>query len=330
MATLVLANFFSTIIFSCIAPFYPEEAKLKNMNNFDTGAVFGIFGLITFIVAPLFGRYVTIKFIYYYYYYFLILLSALTSLLFGFITWIPSRQIFLWASLLIRVGQALGDAAFVTSSFAIAAKYFPGRVTTIFGILEAFSGIGFAAGPLFGGTLYELGGFQMPFLILGFILFIISILSYFLVEKLIDETCIENKSIKGILRLPVIWFMIIGVALSSISESFLDSALANHLNSFNLSATFVGFIFFLCDGIYTLTVPLWSFVLNRWDYCNLIIFFGLISEAIAMFTIGPSPFLFFNKNLFIIGISLIIVDVAAGAVCIPAFQNCFEVIRSIF
>lgn len=41
------------------------------MNNFDTGAVFGIFGLITFIVAPLFGRYVSIKFIYYYYYYFL-------------------------------------------------------------------------------------------------------------------------------------------------------------------------------------------------------------------------------------------------------------------
>ncbi|RCN41954.1 hypothetical protein ANCCAN_12059 [Ancylostoma caninum] len=56
---LALANLCSTVAFSCIAPFYPDEAKKKGMTESQTGIVFGIFELVMFVTAPVFGRYMT-------------------------------------------------------------------------------------------------------------------------------------------------------------------------------------------------------------------------------------------------------------------------------
>uniref|UniRef100_A0AC35TJP9 MFS domain-containing protein n=1 Tax=Rhabditophanes sp. KR3021 TaxID=114890 RepID=A0AC35TJP9_9BILA len=53
---LSLANLCSTMAFSCIAPFYPTEAKDKGMDAFETGLVFGVFELVVFITAPLLGK----------------------------------------------------------------------------------------------------------------------------------------------------------------------------------------------------------------------------------------------------------------------------------
>ncbi|KHJ77952.1 hypothetical protein OESDEN_04393 [Oesophagostomum dentatum] len=56
---LALANLCSTVAFSCIAPFYPDEARKKGMSESQTGIVFGIFELVMFITAPIFGKYMT-------------------------------------------------------------------------------------------------------------------------------------------------------------------------------------------------------------------------------------------------------------------------------
>ena len=45
------------------------------------------------------------------------------------------------------------------------------------GILGIFSGLGYAAGPPIGGALYSLGGFQLPFSVLGVLLIIAAFLS---------------------------------------------------------------------------------------------------------------------------------------------------------
>ena len=47
------------------------------------------------------------------------------------------------------------------------AKEFPDNVATMFAILETFFGIGMILGPTIGGALYELGGFTLPFAVLG-------------------------------------------------------------------------------------------------------------------------------------------------------------------
>lgn len=60
-----------------------------------------------------------------------LLMTGLTAILFGFLNYLPSGALFFWGSLLIRILEAIGDAAFVTSSFAISAKCFPGRITVV-------------------------------------------------------------------------------------------------------------------------------------------------------------------------------------------------------
>lgn len=62
--------------------------------------------------------------------------------MFGFLDKINSRWGFIGSSLVIRMVEAVGNSAFLTSSFSIIAKEFPNNVATTFAILETFFGLG--------------------------------------------------------------------------------------------------------------------------------------------------------------------------------------------
>uniref|UniRef100_A0AC34FQ96 Major facilitator superfamily (MFS) profile domain-containing protein n=1 Tax=Panagrolaimus sp. ES5 TaxID=591445 RepID=A0AC34FQ96_9BILA len=150
---LAVANLCSTIAFSCIAPFYPAEAQKKELSVSEIGIIFGIFELVMFITAPIFGKYMHLigakkVFI------FGVFFTGITVIAFGFLNLLPPGRIFFWGSFGIRCAEAIGDAAFVTSSFVISAKKFPGRISTIVGLMETVAGLGSTAGPFIGGVLY--------------------------------------------------------------------------------------------------------------------------------------------------------------------------------
>ena len=90
--------------------------------------------------------------------------------------------------------MALGDTAFLISAFTIAAKCFPGRISTVVGIMETFAGLGFAVGPVVGGIFYEYGGFQLPFFVWGLSLIFSGILSCFIIEELDGLSFIHIKT----------------------------------------------------------------------------------------------------------------------------------------
>jgi len=122
--------------------------------------------------------------------------------------------------------------------------------------------------------------------------------------------------------------MVFAVVTCAISLSFFDPTLADQLVPFNLSTTAVGLMFLLCGGIYTLTAPLWGCLLDRWSCCNLLMLFGSIATVVSMLLIGPSPLLFnFDQSLLLMGISLAILGVAAGALYIPTFQNILDAVK---
>ncbi|CAD5227396.1 unnamed protein product [Bursaphelenchus okinawaensis] len=326
MGMLAVANLCSTVAFSCIAPFYPTEAKQKGMSSTKIGIIFGVFELVMFVTAPLLGKYMTAigskrmftagLF-----------LTGVTAILFGFLNFLPSGGLFFWTSLVIRCLEALGDACFVTSSFAISAKCFPGRIATVVGLIETFAGLGYTAGPVIGAVLYQYGGFQMPFLVLGSLLILATVVSIFLVEDVEDEEAEDTKGMLGMLRMPVIWLMVFAVVICAISLSFFDPTLSNHLESFKLSTTMVGLMFLLCGGIYTLTAPLWGLIIDQWNCCYLLMFFGSCATVISMLFVGPSPIFGMEKNLVVIGLSLSLFGVAAGALYIPTFQNCLNAVK---
>jgi MFS family permease len=325
---LAVANLCSTIAFSCIAPFYPSEAKIKGLSTSDVGIIFGAFELVMFIAAPFLGKYMHLigaKRMFS----FGIFFTGVTAIAFGFLNLLPKGRAFFWASLGIRCAEALGDAAFVTSSFVISAKCFPGRIATIVGIMETFAGLGYTLGPVIGGILYEYGGFQLPFFVLGALLILATVVSFFLIEEFDEEDEDQNDGMgmREMLKIPVIWIMIFAVIICAISLSFFDPTLADHLSSFNMSTTLVGLMFLLCGGIYTATAPIWGLLIDKWHCCNALMVFGSTATIFSMLLIGPSPIFNFEKNLYLIGISLAILGVAAGALYIPTFQNCLDAVK---
>lgn len=77
----------------------------------------------------------------------------------------------------------MGNAAFLTASFAIIAKEFPNNVSTTFASLETFFGLGLIVGPMVGGVLYSLGGYYLPFVTLGMLLFSTAVLTMCILPK---------------------------------------------------------------------------------------------------------------------------------------------------
>lgn len=57
--SMALMNFSTQVSFAVIAPFYPVEAAKKGATSTEIGLIFGIFQLIIFITAPLYGRFVS-------------------------------------------------------------------------------------------------------------------------------------------------------------------------------------------------------------------------------------------------------------------------------
>ena len=89
---------------------------------------------------------------------------------FGFLNRIPNANTFIALSFIIRIIEAFGNSAFLSSSFTMVAKVFPANVSTMFGVVEMAFGVGMIIGPTVGGVLYQFGGYTLPFGVLGGIL----------------------------------------------------------------------------------------------------------------------------------------------------------------
>jgi MFS family permease len=253
-------------------------------------------------------------------------------LLFGFLDLVPNGSIFFWASLFVRCAQAIGDTAIVTAALVICAQSFPGQLSFIVGIMETFVGLGYTIGPFFGGVLYELGGFKLPFVVLGLILVFATFAGCILIREHKEPEDEENgpKRMRDILKIPVIWIMIFAVILCATSFTFVDPTLSDHLSEFHLSTTVVGLLFLVVGGLYSITAPIWGILIDRWHCCNTLLIFGASLTMISMLLIGPTPIAYFEKNLYVISIALAILGIGSGALYIPTFQNCLDAVQYAF
>uniref|UniRef100_A0A915P4X5 MFS domain-containing protein n=1 Tax=Meloidogyne floridensis TaxID=298350 RepID=A0A915P4X5_9BILA len=129
ISTLLIANFVNTITFNCMDAFYPKEIIIIGTSKS---------------------------------FFFSLFLTAFTAFGFGLLTLLPNGLYFFWASLAIRIVQALARTVFVISSLTIMAQIFPANITLLGGLLEAFAGFGYISGPVIGSVLFEFGGFITP------------------------------------------------------------------------------------------------------------------------------------------------------------------------
>lgn len=82
--------------------------------------------------------------------------TGASAILFGLLDRIEGHTMFITLAFCIRIVEALGNAAFLTSSFAIIAKEFPDNVGTTFAMLETFFGLGLIVGPMVSLAFHKL------------------------------------------------------------------------------------------------------------------------------------------------------------------------------
>jgi MFS family permease len=147
LTVLSTANFFSAMCVSLQAPFFPAEAEKKGATASEYGFIFGIFELVGFLTAPLYGHYmknIGVKKLYNVG----IFTAGIAVIIFGTLDQIQGHYAFISSAFTCRIIEAAGTYAFFTSSFAIIAVVFPNNIATTFAAMESFFGVGLIFGPV--------------------------------------------------------------------------------------------------------------------------------------------------------------------------------------
>lgn len=74
--------------------------------------------------------------------------TGTSAILFGLLDRVPGHDAFITLAFVIRIVEALGNAAFLTASFTIIATEFPNSIGTSFATLETLFGCGLIVGPM--------------------------------------------------------------------------------------------------------------------------------------------------------------------------------------
>lgn len=313
----------SMMSFSVLAPFFPYEAEKKGVTPAVTGLVFGIFSLTSFLISPIWGKYLPVigaKFMY---------LSgcfvgAGCNLLFGFLDEIQGKTMFLAYCFTIRIVEALGSSAAITAGMSICANVFPDNIAQMSGMLELFSGLGFAAGPPLGSLLYGIGGYKLPFLVLGCTAMVISVIDIFILPSLPPASRKEKPgSVLAVLKIPAVFIVLAACVWGSACLGFSDPTLSLHLTSppFNVHPSMVGVLFLLIGGMYGLFAPIWGYIADKKKTTRIMMVLGFYITGISFMLIGPSPLLDLPGKLWIIIISLALLGFSIGIGLMPAFLD---------
>uniref|UniRef100_U5EXX6 Putative mfs-type transporter n=1 Tax=Corethrella appendiculata TaxID=1370023 RepID=U5EXX6_9DIPT len=318
-----LADFCNAICVSLQAPFFPKEAEKKGATATEYGLVFGIFELVVFLISPIYGQYLNRigpKVLFNSG----IFTTGTAAILFGLLDKVPGHTAFISAAFIIRIVEALGNAAFLTASFAIIAKEFPNNVATTFASLETFFGLGLIVGPMVGGALYSIGGYYLPFVVLGSALFITAILTLCVLPKHESErppANHKNTSMTKVLKIPGVGVCSLAISATSASIGFLSATLEPHLRQFNLNAVLLGVVFVINGGVYAMTAPLWGMMVDKFLNPKIAAFTGCVFVAIGFCIVGPASFIPLDTTFTLVVSGLVLHGLGIAAILVSTFTD---------
>ncbi|XP_028037700.1 MFS-type transporter SLC18B1-like [Bombyx mandarina] len=318
-----IADFCNAICVALQAPFYPKEAEKKGCTATEYGLVFGVFELVVFIVSPIYGAHLNRigpKLLFNTG----ILTTGTCAILFGLLDRVEGHVPFITLSFVIRIVEAMGNAAFLTASFAIIAKEFPNNVATMFASIETFFGLGLIVGPTLGGALYGLGGYSLPFAVLGSALFCAAVMSCFALPAYHDDEDLKptGPTIFTLLRIPGVLLSAISIISTSMSIGFLQATLEPHLRQFEFSPVILGLMFVINGGVYAASAPVWGWICDRPGmkpkYVTII---GCACVAIGFLLIGPAPFFDMPTILWVTVMGLVFHGLGIGSQLVASFSD---------
>lgn len=316
---LYLASFCA---YTSIGPIYPLEAKMKGVNTTVSGLLFSAYPWIIFILSPIIGKYlpklqpILVLFLGSF-------LEGAGQILFGFVTFLKAKWSFVLCSFLFRITTAVGAAFSQTAIIAVSCALYPDHVSLLFGMMELAAGAGGMLGPSIGGFMYIIGGFKLPFIMIGVFVWIMLVTVVSLLpRKQIHEANQDNKtgSVMEIITIPGVVLVLASVATAGISYSFFDSTIAVQLNNITngkISKAHIGVYFVLCTGVYTVSAPIWGYIIAHKMPGQYVILIGHALAITSFILMGPIPFL--HPLFTATPVSMTITACLFGIACAPLF-----------
>ncbi|GFW65643.1 MFS-type transporter SLC18B1 [Trichonephila clavipes] len=176
---------------------------------------------------------------------------------------VVDTRAFVALAFVIRTVEGTGAAALRTSCYTIIASQFTEGIGTTFAILETFLGVGLITGPTLGGALYDLGGYGLPFYVVGSIVLVDAIIIFFILPDVEDPKVPKKGNMLKYWLHPRTIIFSLSVFTSFNYIGFNQATLEPHLRNFDLSGVFLGMMFALSGTIYAITAPGWGWLCDK-------------------------------------------------------------------
>ncbi|MFJ7951417.1 MFS transporter [Lysinibacillus sp. NPDC096418] len=313
---IMITIFTDMLMYGLVVPFLPMHAEYLGASQSEIGFLFASYAIALFIATPIFGaladRMGRKK---------LIVLGliglAITTIVFAFAT------NFL---LLILARSLQGVAAAIpwTAGLALLAEVFSKEEHgTAMGMAMSGQASGVLLGPLLGGWLFELGGYQLPFFVAAGMALLAALLSFVFLRNITETRAESFTSPFRILRHKQV-LIIAGIAAvgASIFAS-IEPTLPIHLSeNLNLSPGIIGSMFVVITLAYGLTAPMIGTFSTRIGHVKTIII-GVGMAAIVL------PLNAFPTLIWVQILTLAVLGISLGMILTPTLPKLADISHSV-
>lgn len=289
-----LAIFTDMLLYGMIVPILPDYADSLSISQTAIGILFGSYAAALLIATPVFGV-ISDK------------VGRRGPMLWGILGLTLATLLFafantFWLLLICRILQGIAAAATWTAGLALLADFYPSKERgKVMGI--ALSGT--LLGPTFGGWLYQLGGYMLPFFAAAGIALIDGLLRIFLLKeephRKEEDASGAWQLLKNRTLLLVVGAVVIGAAIPSV----LESTFPMHLqNVFDASPGIIGLLFGVPSLAYAFAAPIVGSVSTKIGHPKTITI-GLAITAVSLtLVVMPTTMWLQVAALGLIGISM--------------------------
>jgi MFS family permease len=309
-------NLFSAMGYSLISPLFPSIGERHNLNEAIIGWIISMYALTNFSITP-FVPILVIKFGKKNIFIYAVLSEALCTIFYGFLNQIYNKFILISISFLFRALHGIGSGITATLVYSLTTSFSDeNEVKTSLGYLEIAWSLGVASGPLLASILYSIGGYFLPFVMLGMVLLI----SIFFVYKLelpsadIDEEQTNNQLLNSLKNFEIIINLLV-VVLGLLAITYYFPSLTNHLTKnygLSVSVSSIFFIINMCS--YFIILQYLDLITNRFGLIASV-FLGIMFVVVGALLVYPIPI--FPKSLIFVIIGLIFLGFSGAPIDVP-------------
>ena len=326
---LICMNMFSGMGYSIVAPLFPILEKYFSISEALLGCIISTYAISNTIITPfipvLCKRFSRLKLLY-----FATFFEATCTLLYSFLEKISSKFLFLFIVFFLRIIHGICSAFIGTLVYSIACSLASEEeLKTALGYIEIGLSLGSSTGPIFASIFYRLGGYQAPFMALGFFLYISVFLTKILGKENIDkeEEIKEEPSFFKFLKYLNIILIFGSMVLGMMAFTFFFPSLTNHLNKeYDLSVGTSSLFFSVPVLFYFIMINLVNIISQKLGNFNSI-FAGILINTMSIYLIYPIPP--FPKSIFIVLLGLSFVGIGGPPIFILGLIELSKMVKKI-